>query len=86
MEYDGHAYVYDVCHGKKLDTACNVSHYVSTLTQSHKERKGVCLLLENAPERARRRRRGEERRAEGLAEEEDRKTIQVKCDMTVEGS
>ncbi|KAH8609288.1 hypothetical protein ERJ75_001218500 [Trypanosoma vivax] len=57
LEYDGHAYVYDVCHGKKLDTACNVSHYVSMLTQFHKERKGVCLLLENAPEKAKRMRR-----------------------------
>ncbi|KAG8339089.1 hypothetical protein TRVL_10084 [Trypanosoma vivax] len=58
LEYDGHAYVYDVCHGKKLDTACNISHYVSTLMQFHKERKGMCSLLESAPEKAER--RGEE--------------------------
>ncbi|KAH8609359.1 hypothetical protein ERJ75_001212300 [Trypanosoma vivax] len=32
-----------------------------------------------------RRRRGEERRADGLADVEDRKTIQVKRDMAVEG-
>ncbi|CCD19062.1 hypothetical protein, conserved in T. vivax [Trypanosoma vivax Y486] len=83
LEYDGHAYAYDVRHGRQLDTACNTSHYVSTLAQFHKERKARCSLLESAPEKAER--RGEERRADGLADVEDRKTIQVKRDMAVEG-
>ncbi|KAH8606399.1 hypothetical protein ERJ75_001515400 [Trypanosoma vivax] len=91
MEYDGHSYAYDARHGRQLNTACNISRYVSALMQFHKERKGRCSLLESAPEKAKRRRRGEERRgeerrADGLADVEDRKTIQVECDEAVEGS
>ncbi|CCD18056.1 hypothetical protein, conserved in T. vivax [Trypanosoma vivax Y486] len=83
MKYNGHAYVYDVHHGKQLDIACNISHYVSTLMQFHKERKGNCSGLEGVLREAE---ADAKKKADGLADEEDRKAIQVKHNKAVEES
>ncbi|CCD18354.1 hypothetical protein, conserved in T. vivax [Trypanosoma vivax Y486] len=59
----------------------SISHYVSILTQFHKEGKARWSLLESALGRAE---ADAKKKADGLADGEDRKAIQVECDEAVE--
>ncbi|KAH8610582.1 hypothetical protein ERJ75_001088600 [Trypanosoma vivax] len=59
----------------------SISHSVSMLTQFHKERKARWSLLESALGRAE---ADAKKKADGLADGEDRKAIQVECDEAVE--
>ncbi|KAH8608581.1 hypothetical protein ERJ75_001293900 [Trypanosoma vivax] len=59
----------------------SISHSVSMLTQFRKEGKGRWSLLESALGRAE---ADAKKKADGLADGEDRKAIQVECDEAVE--
>ncbi|CCD20726.1 hypothetical protein, conserved in T. vivax, partial [Trypanosoma vivax Y486] len=82
MVYDGHSNVYYVRHGKQLDIACNVSHYVSTLSSIQYAWKNNYSSLKSALENAE---ADAKKKADGLTAEE-MKSIQIKRDKAVEQS
>ncbi|CCD18319.1 hypothetical protein, conserved in T. vivax, partial [Trypanosoma vivax Y486] len=82
MVYDGHSNVYMFRHGKQLDIACNVSHYVSTLSSIQYAWRDKYTSLTRALESAE---ADAKKKADDLTAEE-MKSIQIKRDKAVEES